>query len=451
MKTNLLAYLIQIFIKGIVVAIVIFFTAISLEYFFGRMVVFNRSLLIEVLHYLLYGVVLTAINSVYFDYLNRKFAWSKHQKLQKFRLAVGFFGSVFFTIIGVFFIRVFLGMVVGQKTFQAFIASENVGHYVVTLIITMIVSLVFHVIYFYKSSQEKKVVEQKIIASSATAQLESLKNQIDPHFLFNSLNVLSSLIEENPDMAQRFTTSLSKVYRYVLDQKDKELVSLKEELDFAVTYMKLLQMRFENSIEFHLPEIPEDYPGKVVPLSLQLLLENSIKHNLASEQKPLKIEIIIANDQLLVRNNLQKKESLSNRKGVGISNIVQRYDLLTQRKVVIETTNQYFDIYLPILTKQLQPMETNQPTNQELYLKAKKRVEDLKGFYGNLFSYCLVIPLLIFINYRTYWEFKWFFFPMLGWGLGLAMHALQTFGYAQTWEEKKIKELMEKEKQQKWG
>ncbi|MBS4040523.1 MAG: histidine kinase [Flavobacteriales bacterium] len=451
MKTNLLAYLIQIFIKGIVVAIVIFFTAISLEYFFGRMVVFNRSLLIEVLHYLLYGVVLTAINSVYFDYLNRKFAWSKHQKLQKFRLAVGFFGSVFFTIIGVFFIRVFLGMVVGQKTFQAFIASENVGHYVVTLIITMIVSLVFHVIYFYKSSQEKKVVEQKIIASSATAQLESLKNQIDPHFLFNSLNVLSSLIEENPDMAQRFTTSLSKVYRYVLDQKDKELVSLKEELDFAVTYMKLLQMRFENSIEFHLPEIPEDYPGKVVPLSLQLLLENCIKHNLASEQKPLKIEIIIANDQLLVRNNLQKKESLSNRKGVGISNIVQRYDLLTQRKVVVETTNQHFNIYLPILTKQLQPMETNQPTNQELYLKAKKRVEDLKGFYGNLFSYCLVIPLLIFINYQTYWEFKWFFFPMLGWGLGLAMHALQTFGYAQTWEEKKIKELMEKEKQQKWG
>ena len=309
----------------------------------------------------------------------------------------------------------------------------------------------FHVIYFYKSSQEKKVVEQKIIASSATAQLESLKNQIDPHFLFNSLNVLSSLIEENPDMAQRFTTSLSKVYRYVLDQKDKELVSLKEELDFAVTYMKLLQMRFENSIEFHLPEIPEDYPGKVVPLSLQLLLENCIKHNLASEQKPLKIEIIIANDQLLVRNNLQKKESLSNRKGVGISNIVQRYDLLTQRKVVVETTNQHFNIYLPILTKQLQPMETNQPTNQELYLKAKKRVEDLKGFYGNLFSYCLVIPLLIFINYRTYWEFKWFFFPMLGWGLGLAMHALQTFGYAQTWEEKKIKELMEKEKQQKWG
>lgn len=451
MKTNLLQYLIQIFIKGIVVAIVIFFTAISLEYFFGRMVVFNRSLLIEVLHYLLYGVVLTAINSIYFDYLNRKFAWSKHQKLQKFRLAIGFFGSVLFTILGIFFIRVFLGMVTGQKTFQAFIASENVGHYVVTLIITMIVSLVFHVIYFYKSSQEKKVVEQKIIASSATAQLESLKNQIDPHFLFNSLNVLSSLIEENPDMAQRFTTSLSKVYRYVLDQKDKELVSLKEELDFAVTYMKLLQMRFENSIEFHLPEIPEDYPGKVVPLSLQLLLENCIKHNLASEEKPLKIEIIITNDQLLVRNNHQKKESFSNRKGVGISNIVQRYDLLTQRKVVVETTNQYFDIYLPILTKQLQPMETNQPTNQELYLKAKKRVEDLKGFYGNLFSYCLVIPLLIFINYRTYWEFKWFFFPMLGWGLGLAMHALQTFGYAQTWEEKKIKELMEKEKQQKWG
>lgn len=451
MKTNLLAYMIQIFFKGVIVAIVVFFTAISIEYFFGRIVVFNRELLVEVIHYLLYGVVLTAVNSIYFDYLNHKINWSQFKSLQKYRMLIGIIGSVVITIIAIFLIRLFLGLAVYGQSFAQFLLSQQLGHYVVSLVITLIVSMVFHVIYFYKSSQEKRVVEQKIIATSATAQLESLKNQIDPHFLFNSLNVLSSLIEENPEMAERFTTSLSKVYRYVLDQKDKELVPLKEELDFAVTYMKLLQMRFENSIQFQMPQVSEEYPGKVVPLSLQLLLENCIKHNLASEQKPLKIEIIIDNDQLLVRNNLQKKDSLSNRKGVGISNIVQRYDLLTQRKVVVETTNQYFNIYLPILTKQLQPMETNQPTNQELYLKAKKRVEDLKGFYGNLFSYCLVIPLLIFINYRTYWEFKWFFFPMLGWGLGLAMHALQTFGYAQTWEEKKIKELMEKEKQQKWG
>jgi LytS/YehU family sensor histidine kinase len=92
----------------------------------------------------------------------------------------------------------------------------------------------------YKKLQENKFKEQKIIAGNASAQFETLKNQIDPHFLFNSLNVLSSLIEENPENAQKFTTSLSKIYRYVLDQKDKELVPLKEELNFAKTYMKLL-------------------------------------------------------------------------------------------------------------------------------------------------------------------------------------------------------------------
>src|SRR5690606_17573701 len=121
-----------------------------------------------------------------------------------------------------------------------------------------------------KAYQEQKVREQKIIAGNASAKFESLKNQIDPHFLFNSLNVLSSLIEENPAQAQKFTTALSKVYRYVLEQKDKELVPVSEELSFAKTYMSLLRMRFENSVIFHLPDAIPDPDAKVVPLALQL-------------------------------------------------------------------------------------------------------------------------------------------------------------------------------------
>ena len=145
--------------------------------------------------------------------------------------------------------------------------------------------MAFHLIYFYKKSQENKVKEQKIIAGTASAKFETLKNQIDPHFLFNSLNVLTSLIEENPDNAQRFTTSLSKIYRYVLEQKDKELVSVEEELSFAKTYMNLLKMRFENSVFYELPASVKNPDAKVVPLSLQLLLENTIKHNIASEMR----------------------------------------------------------------------------------------------------------------------------------------------------------------------
>src|SRR5690606_2120763 len=140
----------------------------------------------------------------------------------------------------------------------------------------------------------------RVIAGTASAQFESLKNQIDPHFLFNSLNVLSSLIEENPENAQRFTTSLSKIYRYVLEQKNKEYVTLQEELNFASTYMKLLKMRFENSLEYKLPEGPIDPDAKVVPLALQLLLENTVKHNVVSEKNPLRIEIRVEGDYLVI-------------------------------------------------------------------------------------------------------------------------------------------------------
>jgi LytS/YehU family sensor histidine kinase len=147
--------------------------------------------------------------------------------------------------------------------------------------------------------------------------------------------VLSSLIEENPESAQKFTTSLSKIYRYVLEQKDKELVSVQEELNFAKTYMNLLKMRFENSITYDLPTDFSNEEAKVVPLSLQLLLENCIKHNVVSESKPLHIKIYIENNFLVVENNLQKKEVLSDRKGVGLQNIVNRYAILTKRNVLV--------------------------------------------------------------------------------------------------------------------
>jgi hypothetical protein len=263
--------------------------------------------------------------------------------------------------------------------------------------------------------------------------------------------VLSSLIEENPDNAQKFTTSLSKIYRYVLEQKDKELVPVEEELAFAKTYMNLLKMRFENSITYELPT-DEDWiasslsmaEAKVVPLSLQLLLENTIKHNVVSETKPLHIKIYFENSYLIVENNLQKKEILQERKGVGLQNIVNRYGLISERKVLVEETQIEFKVKIPILTKQIAIMETKNIYNENMaFIRAKERVEKLKGFYGNLTSYCFVIPLLAFINIQS-GGFQWFWFPMLGWGMGLSFHAFETFGYGKSWEEKKIQEILNK-------
>lgn len=444
MKT--ISYIFQTIIKGIVVALVLFFVIIGIQYFLGRIIKLDSSLLNELLYYIIYGIVLSTINSAYFDFINQKFNWDSFSTLKKYRIILGFVGSVFVTLFGIFFIRFTIKVVIEGLSFDYFIKNENKTHYLISLIFTIIVSLVFHLIYFYKAYQENKVKEQKIIAGTASAQFESLKNQIDPHFLFNSLNVLSSLIEENPESAQKFTTSLSKVYRYVLEQKDKELVSVAEELKFAKTYMNLLKMRFENSITFEIPEGFENEEAKVVPLSLQLLLENCIKHNVVSEVKPLHVKISIENNQLVVTNNLQKKEVLSNRKGVGLQNIVNRYAILTKRTVLVEENEQEFKIFLPILTKQITIMETQNIYNENLaYQRAKDKVEQLKGFYGNLISYCIVIPVLIIINLQSSNNFQWFWFPMLGWGMGLTFHALETFGYGKSWEERKINELMNKD------
>ena len=429
-------------VKAILIGIVIFAILQGVNIVITRSLPSLLSLKWNFIFTMMYSGVLYFANALIFIQLDKHFEKNRfHLK----RLVIGFLASFFVSGLAIFFLRMLEDVGFEDKTIQEFIQNEIPANYVVAMVITIIVSLVIHLVYFYKSYQENKLKEQKIIAGTASAQFESLKNQIDPHFLFNSLNVLSSLIEENPESAQKFTTSLSKIYRYVLEQKDKELVSVAEELQFAKTYMNLLKMRFENSITFEIPENFENEEAKVVPLSLQLLLENCIKHNIVSEAKPLHVKISIENGQLVISNNLQKKEVLQYRKGVGLQNIVNRYGILTKRKVLVEENEKEFKVLLPILTKQISIMETQNIYNENLaYQRAKDKVEQLRGFYGNLISYCVVIPFLIFINLRTS-NFQWFWFPMLGWGMGLTFHALETFGYGKSWEERKIKELMNKE------
>lgn len=396
--------------------------------------------------FLFYTLPLTLVNFYFFDYVNHKIDWEKYN--QKYRFLIGFTGSVVITIFSFFLLRVFLEVGINGNSYNEFIANEKFDFYLTAILLSLVVSLAFHAFYFYKILQEKKVKEQKIIAGTASAKFESLKNQIDPHFLFNSLNVLTSLIEESPENAQKFTTSLSKIYRYVLEQKDKELVSVQEELQFADLYIKLLKMRFENSIFFEIPQTLNNPEAKVVPLSLQLLLENTVKHNVVSEDRPLYIRIYEENGYLVVENDYQKKEVLNSRKGVGLQNIVDRYALVTQRPVYIENTEEIFRIKLPILTQKISVMENYKNTNDDAYYLAQKRVREIKSFYGSLVSYCVVIPFLIFVNYMTSWDFQWFWFPLFGWGIGIVVKGFSVFGYGTDWEERKIREIMEKDVEQ---
>ncbi|WP_350285379.1 2TM domain-containing protein [uncultured Croceitalea sp.] len=391
---------------------------------------------------------LTLVNSFYYNGMSIRYKWETDPKR---RLWFGAIGSFILTIVTFGILRFLVYYYFTGNSFYEFIEREKgeTGSYIFALLITLVASLLAHAFNFYRALQKREVKEQKIIAGTASARFDALKNQLDPHFLFNSLNVLTSLIEEDPHQAQKFTTSLSKVYRYVLEQKNKDLVTVDEELNFARTYVRLLKMRFEDSIVFEIPDAASEPEAKIVPLSLQLLLENAVKHNVVTSSKPLHIKVFEQDGSLVVENNLQEKQVVKKSSGVGLQNIRQRYEILTDRQVQINKNNSNFSVSLPMLSRQVSVMETQEEHIEEKrYLKAKERVDALKGFYGNLISYVFVIPFLWWLNYRTT-DFLWAIFPTLGWGFGLVAHGLEAFGYnplwGKRWEEKKIQELMDKE------
>lgn len=435
---------------AIILAVVIFIVE---RLIFGGGFDLSINELIKVLGiHFLYATVLTALNAHFFYYLEVKYSWKENSKN---RLIIGFFGSIVLTMIGLVVLRLVTLVVVFDQSFSQFLEDPSaVSYYSFGLAMTLIVSLVFHAIFFYKALSEKKVAEQQIVAKTETAKYESLKSQIDPHFLFNSLNVLTSLIGENPVQAEKFTTKLSKVYRYVLEQKNKDLINLDEELNFAKAYMELLNMRFENAVIFQIPEKASNPDLKIIPLSLQLLLENTIKHNVVSVENPLTVIIAEEKGYLKITNNYNPKATISQGTKVGLKNIIDRYNLITLKKVSVEKEAEKFTVKLPLLTQKTSIMKTSDNLESSKYLRAVERVEEIKGFYSSLIAFCIVIPFLIYINLEYVPQFHWFWFPIMGWGIGLVFQAFKAFAYnpflGRGWEERKIQEYMNKDKKQYW-
>ncbi len=433
--------------KAFFVGTLVFIVLGLIQYANGFVFENGREILIAFLYNQLYSVVLYMVNAHYFGFLLKQFP---NQVFKTKNLLKGLFGGISVTLLSLFVIRVFTEVIIDGRDFSEFIASEKIEYYYISFIISVVVTSIFYVVYYYRNKQETKVTEQKIIAGTASAKFDALKNQLDPHFLFNSLNVLTSLIEENPEAATRFTTSLSKVYRYVLEQKNKELVTLEEELKFAELYMSLLAVRFENSLVFTPPSKLENPQAKVVPLSLQLLLENAVKHNQVMPSKKLHITITEENGSLIVTNNSQPKQVLRESTGVGLRNIRDRYALLTQRPVIIQENRKEFSVAIPVLNESIKIMNTPDTfISEKRYKLAKKRVEKLKGFYVHLGFYILFIPVFIYLNYISNAGFPWALFPIVGWGIGITGHASETFNYnplfGKNWEERKIRKLMEED------
>jgi len=264
-------------------------------------------------------------------------------------LAAFFFSGVVVSFAFTFFIIWLVGMVLHQNSFQ-----QNLMPLKLNMIYAGLVNLLFHLInaifFFFKEYKKQWMEAEELRRNSDQAQLQLIKNQVNPHFLFNNLNVLSSLvIKDNPE-ANKFIEEFAKVYRYILTNQDKELVDLQSELDFIKPYIFLLKKRFDNGLQVEL-NIPENYKKSyLIPVALQMLIENAIKHNIVSRAKPLHIEVHVnGNNTLVVTNNLQRKQSTEPSTQIGLQNIQKRYQLICGRAVVVVCTDKEFTVSLPLL------------------------------------------------------------------------------------------------------
>ncbi len=257
----------------------------------------------------------------------------------------GAFSTTILTISIVFFVS----MVLHSHTLkETFIPIK------LNLIYAWLANLLFHLlnaIMFYFTEYKTKWMEaEELKRISAQAELQIVKSQINPHFLFNNLNVLSALILKNTSEANKFIEEFSKVYRYILNNHDKELVDVKTEMDFIKPYIFLLQKRFSESLKINIT-INEKYQGLyIIPASLQMLIENAIKHNVVSKSKPLVIDIHSnGNNTIVVSNNLQLRDSIEHSTKIGLANIVKRYLLVSGKEVMIDKSITDFTVTLPLL------------------------------------------------------------------------------------------------------
>ena len=208
-------------------------------------------------------------------------------------------------------------------------------------------------LYFRRNSQIFQNKAEHLEKQQLLNEIALLKIQVNPHFLFNSLSILSSLVRVNPDLSEQFIDQLSRSYRYILEQKEQSLVTLRTELEFIHSYIFLLKIRFENKFDLQInlsDHVLDRY--KIAPLTLQLLIENAVKHNRMSAREPLLIEVTAENDILLVRNRLQPRTTPASSTGVGLQNIKDRYALLTDKPVWTGTDDGQFVVKIPLLQEQ---------------------------------------------------------------------------------------------------
>jgi two-component system, LytTR family, sensor kinase len=282
-------------------------------------------------------------------WMNKKYPWLKHPWK---RILVHFPVCVIYSAIFIFFLSL-LSKNMFHPGLDNMEADDYVRFALVVLGILVLLSLFLLSIevsvQFFRNWKNSQIDNERIRSEYLQARLQNLINQVNPHFLFNNLSVLSSLIYKDQDKAVDFINQLSKVYRYLLDTRDSEMVSLSKELEFIRSYVFLLKIRFEDKIQFRI-EVPEDKLNALIPqMSLQMLIENAMKHNESSENAPLRISIETEKEMLVVTNNLQIQTLMEAGPKTGLQNIKERYRFFTDIPIELINDTHSYIVKIPLL------------------------------------------------------------------------------------------------------
>lgn len=277
-------------------------------------------------------------------WLDKRMSWSSYGNWRFFTQLILALLYLLFLINTIYFvIKVLLTQ--DPPTAEQFIVMNSWG----AVIFIPIFSLYFS-LHFLRHWRNTEVIAARVQKENLRSQLDSLKNHLDPHFLFNNLNILASLIDRDPAASSVFVQKFADVYRTMLRTKSDDLIPVQEEMQFIQSYMYLLKVRFEHHIQFTSSVSPVASQRLIPPLTLQMLVENAIKHNRIQESQTLRIDVMEGNDQYLIVQNTLHGNTESSGMGSGLKNIEQRYAHFTDKPVKVIRTDLHFEVHIPLLT-----------------------------------------------------------------------------------------------------
>lgn len=327
-------YLIIPIIIGIIIALISY----PQGFLSGKFIVFL------VIYSLLLGIPFMKIHEFLEWKLEQHVPWLKKPNLRLFL-------NIFLELIIGIFILIFVNwlvFVVIQKQELNILLSKTSEGLKYLIIFTIAGIILINSSHFFKSWREAAVNEERLKREKLAIEYEALKNQVNPHFLFNSLTALSSLVYKDQEKAVTFIREFSNVYRYVLESREKEVVDFVTEKKLLESVSYLNKIRYEDSLQINI-SISDATDKYVIPMALQMLLENAIKHNALSSNKPLKVEIMEEDGYVVVKNNLHSKKSEIVSNKIGLENIKSRYKYLSDKEVIIEKLSEEFIVKIPVL------------------------------------------------------------------------------------------------------